>query len=74
MEKFTIVLEKQENGFSACNPKFGNIIEKGNTEQEAINNLKKAIENWLKKDPRRKEWLKEFYEIKDNVRMRIIKR
>lgn len=73
MKKLTIVIRKEENGTFWVNySKFGHIVANGKSEQEAINILKEKIEKWLT-DPRRKEWLDEYNEIKENVRLRYIK-
>jgi predicted RNase H-like HicB family nuclease len=72
MEKLTIIVREEDGSFWVNYSKFGHIVAVGKTEQEAINNLKEKIEIWLS-DPRRKEWLDEYNQIKNNVKLRHIK-
>lgn len=73
MEKFTIVIEKDEKGLCGNNINYRPFLVRGESEQEIIDKLRFKVEEWLKKDPRRKEWLKEFNIIKDNIKLRYIK-
>jgi predicted RNase H-like HicB family nuclease len=46
-----IVLEPQEEGgFTACVPSLPGCISEGNTEEEALRNIKEAIEIYLEID------------------------
>ena len=49
--KLTIVLEPQkEGGFTVYVPSLPGCISEGNTKEEAINNIKEAIELYLEAD------------------------
>jgi len=49
--KLTVVLEPQEEGgFTVYVPSLPGCISQGNTKEEAINNIKEAIELYLEPD------------------------
>ena len=49
--KLTIVLEPQEDGgFTAYVPSLPGCISEGDTKEEAINNIKEAVELYLEAD------------------------
>ena len=49
--KLTVVLEPQEEGgFTVYVPSLPRCISQGNTKEEAINNIKEAIELYLEPD------------------------
>ena len=74
MEKFIVVIRKDGNGYEGLNINYRPFSVKGNSKQEIVDKLKSKVEEWLKKDPRRNEWLSEFNKIKDNVKLRYMKK
>ena len=56
--KLTIVLEPQEEGgFTAYVPSLPGCISQGETKEEAIKNIKEAIELYVEDEPKNLGWL-----------------
>ncbi len=48
--KLTVVLEKQEEGYTVYVPSLHGCISQGETKEEALKNIKEAIELYLEAD------------------------
>ena len=64
MEIKIILEEQEEGGYTIYVPSLPGCISEGETEKEAISNIKEAIELWLEPDPNEIVSIKNNFETK----------